>query len=363
MCSESLNDSSTEPSSKVGFEQLKGIVESEFTVEEGLIEYNVPTFYVRLSQDSKKAFLRLVKRLDAFESIPVLRDKEGRVVLQVVRKPLVKSSRKIINLVLFLATIGTTLVTGYFLSLDLLNPLEGAGMFTVALLAILGSHEMGHKLAAKTHGIESTMPYFIPGPPWPFGIGTFGAVIQQKSLAPNRDALFDLGASGPIIGFVFSVVMTAIGLQMSLVHHSAEILPSLPVPILFDFLAGAIVHLPPPPPGEPYTYIMLHPVAFAGWVGMLVTTLNLVPIGMFDGGHAVRSLLGQKARAALSFISIMILLLLGQFIMAILAFLLSRYKHPGPLDDVSKLTLGRKLAAIALVLIFALCVTSFWFFY
>jgi len=363
MDNESLNDSATEPSSTIGFEQLRGTVESEFTVEEGLIEYDVPTFYVRFRQDSKEAFLRLFKRLDALEFVPVLRDKEGKTVLQIVRKPLVKSSRKIINWVLFLATIGTTLATGYFLSLDLPNPLVGAGMFAVALLTILGSHEMGHKLAAKVHGVESTPPYFIPGPPWPLGIGTFGAVIQQKSLAPNRDALFDLGASGPIIGFIFSAVAAAIGLQMSSVHHSAEILPSLPVPILFDFLAGAIVHLPPSLPDKPYTYIMLHPVAFAGWVGMLVTTLNLMPIGMFDGGHAVRGLLGQKTRSALTFISIMILLILGQFIMAILAFLLSMHKHPGPLDDVSKLTVGRKLATILLVLIFVLCATSFWFLY
>jgi len=362
MCNESIDNSSTEFSTKVEFQQIRKIVESEFTVEEGLIEYNVPTFYVGLSQDSKKAFLRLVKRLDAFGVVPVLRDKEERVVLQIVPKPLVKSSRKIINWVLFLATVGTTLTTGYFLSLDLVNPLVGAVMFAVALLAILGSHEMGHKLAAKIHDIESTPPYFIPGPPWPLGIGTFGAVIQQKSLAPNRDALFDLGASGPIIGFIFSIFAAAIGLQMSSVHYSREILPSLPVPILFDLLAGAIVHLPPPPSGE-YTYIILHPVAFAGWVGMLVTTLQLVPTGMFDGGHAVRGLLGQKAQSILSFISIMILLILGQFIMAILAFMLSLHRHPGPLDDVSRLTIGRKLATIVLVFIFVLCATSFWFFY
>jgi len=355
MCSESLDDSATELSSTVGFEHLRGIVESEFTVEEGLMEYNVPTFYVGLGQGSKKAFLRLVKRLDSLGFVPVLRDKEGKVVLQVVRKPPVKSSRKIINWVLFLATIGTTLVTGYFLSLGLMNPLEGAVMFAVALLAILGSHEMGHTLAAKTHGIESTLPYFIPGPPWPFGIGTFGAVIQQKSLAPNRDALFDLGASGPIVGFVVTVLVTIIGLQMSSVEPPPPEALYIPVPLLFQFIAEALLN---PPPNMA---VMIHPVAFAGWVGMLVTTLNLVPIGMFDGGHAVRSLLGQKAQSALSFISIMILLLLGQFIMAILAFTLSLHKHPGPLDDISKLTVGRKLATIALVLIFALCATSFWF--
>jgi len=357
MDNESLNDSATEPSSTIGFEQLRGTVESEFTVEEGLIEYDVPTFYVRFRQDSKEAFLRLFKRLDALGFVPVLRDKEGKTVLQIVRKPLVKSSRKIINWVLFLATIGTTLVTGYFLSLGLMDPLGGAVMFAVAILAILGSHEMGHKLAAKTHGVESTPPYFIPGPPWPLGIGTFGAVIQQKSLAPNRDALFDLGASGPIVGFAVTVVVTIIGLQMSSVEPVPEEAFFIPVPLLFRFIAETL--LSPPPDMA----VMLHPVAFAGWVGMLVTTLNLMPIGMFDGGHAVRGLLGQKARSALTFISIMTLLILGQFIMAILAFLLSMHKHPGPLDDVSKLTVGRKLATILLVLIFVLCATSFWFLY
>lgn len=357
MCSESLNDSATELSSAGEFEQLRGIVESEFTIEEGLMEYNVPTFYLRLGQDPKKAFLGLVKRLDAFGFVPVLRDREGKIVLQVVRKPLLKSSRKIINWVLFLATIGTTLVTGYFLSLGLVNPLEGAVMFTVALLAILGSHEMGHTLAAKIHGVESTPPYFIPGPPWPFGIGTFGAVIQQKSLAPNRDALFDLGASGPIVGFIVTVLVTMIGLRMSSVEPLPEEAFIIPVPLLFRFIAETLLS---PPPNMA---VMLHPVAFAGWVGMLVTTLNLVPIGMFDGGHAVRGLLDQKARNALTFISIIILLILGQFIMAILAFLLSMHRHPGPLDDVSKLTVGRKLATVMLVLIFVLCATSFWFLY
>ncbi len=354
MCSESLNNSATEPSI-IGFEQLRGIVESEFTIEEGLIEYDVPTFYVRLGQGSKKAFLRLIKRLDAFALVPVLRDKEGKVVLQTVPKPPVKSSRRIINWVLFLATIGTTLVTGYILSLGLIDPLGGAVMFAVALLAILVSHEMGHTLAARMHGVESTLPYFIPGPPWPFGFGTFGAVIQQKSLAPNRDALFDLGVSGPIVGFVVTVIVTIIGLQMSFVGPPPQEAFYIPVSLLFQFIAEALLS---PRSGMA---VMLHPVAFAGWVGMLVTTLQLVPIGMFDGGHAVRSLLGQKARGALTFISLMILLLLGQPIMAILAFLLSRYKHPGPLDDVSKLTIGRKLATIILVLIFVLCAISFWF--
>ena len=351
MSYESSTDSAAESPPRVDFEQLRRIVESEFTIEEALMEYNVPTFYVRLGQDSKKAFLRLVTHLDSFGFVPVLRNREGTVMLQVVPKPPVTSSRKFINWVLFLATIGTTLVTGYFLSFDWLL----AGMFSIALLAILGFHELGHTLAAKAHGIESTLPYFIPGPPWPFGIGTFGAVIQQKSLAPNRDALFDLGISGPILGLIVTIIVTIIGLQMSSLEPPPPEALYIPVSLLFQFIADALLN---PPSGMA---VMLHPVAFAGWVGMLVTTIQLVPIGMFDGGHAVRSLLGEKGRSALIFISILVFLILGQPIMAILAFMLSRRKHPGPLDDVSKLAIGRKLAAITLVLIFILCATSLWF--
>ena len=358
MCSESLNDSDTELSTTVGFEQLRGIVESEFTIEEALIEHQVPTFYVSLDYGSKKAFLRLVKRLDAFGFVPVLRDKGEKVVLQIVRKPSVKSSRKIINWVLLLATIGTTLVTGYILSLDLANPLEGAVMFAVALLAILGSHEMGHKLAANIHGIESTLPYFIPGPPPPIGIGTFGAVIQQKSLAPNRDALFDLGASGPIVGFIIAIIVTIIGVPLSSLKfwEGETVLPGSP--ILFGVLANIF------PPSGTGNLILLHPVAFAGWVGMFVTLLNLIPAGMLDGGHTIRSMLGQKASRFLPIFVIIVLLVLNPslyWLIAMLAFFFSLQRHPGPLDDVSKLTTSRKLVTVMLILIFILCLAPMWF--
>ena len=358
MCSESPNDSATGLSTEINFEQLREMVESEFTVDEGLIEYNVSTFYVRSSQDSKRAFLRLVKRLDAFELVPVLRDNEGKVVLQIVRKPPAKSSRKIINWVLFLATIGTTLITGYILSLDLANPLEGAVMFAVALLGILGSHEMAHKVAANMHGIESTLPYFIPGPPPPIGIGTFGAVIQQKSLAPNRDALFDLGASGPIVGFIVSIIVTIIGVPLSSlkVWEGESVLPGSP--LLFGVLANIF------PPSGTGNLILLHPVAFAGWVGMFVTLMNLIPAGMLDGGHTIRSMLGPKVSRFLSIIVIIIIFALNPYLywlIAMLAFFFSSQRHPGPLDDVSKLTTSRKLVTVAVILIFVLCLAPMWF--
>jgi len=341
------------------FEQLRSMVESEFTVEESLMEYNTPTFYVKLQPDSKQAFLRLYKRLDPLGLIPVLRKREDKNALQIITKPPVKPSNKRINLALFLATIATTTITGYVLSTGwegkgIPDPLIGALMFTVAIMAIFGTHEMAHKLTSRKHKIEASYPYFIPGPPAPFGIGTFGAVIQQKSLAPNKDALFDLGISGPVIGFIVTALVAIIGVQMS--YYTIEVKPppgTMQMSLLLEFLFVMLQQPPSNPSG--HVILWMHPVAVAGWVGMLVTMLNLTPAGMLDGGHAARGLLGQTARNILSFIAILLLLFLGYWPMAVIAFLLSQQTHPGPLDDVSKLSTSRKLAAIALIIIYILC--------
>jgi len=359
-CSVSSTTPFFDPTVEVAhFDQLRDTVESEFEVETGLMEYGIPTFYVRLRQDSKQAFLRLVKRLDASDFVPILRKREEKVVLQVVRKPPVRPSRRIVNLALFFATIGTTFLTGYVLSLEwameglMSEPMVGAAMFTMAIMSILVGHEMGHKLTADRHGVEATMPYFIPGPP-PIlgGLGTFGALIQLKSLPPNKDALFDLGASGPIIGFIVTIIVTIIGAPLSQI---ISVKPGTPVnhaPILTILIFFLF-----PPSGTSGNAVLLHPVAFAGWVGILITMLNLVPAGMLDGGHAMRSLFGEQTCRILSFLAAMLLVWSGYFLMAMFAFLLSMQGHPGPLDDVSKLTTSRKLAFLALVSIFVLCLT------
>ncbi len=347
------------------FEQIHEAVKLEFEVEEAFTEYETgaPAFYVTLQPDSKEAFLRLIKRLDPIGLVPTLKSKGEKIELRVLRKLSVKPSRLWINIALLLATIGTTLLTGYVLSLGLVddgrmsNPWVGALSFAVAIMAILGSHEMGHKLVADRHGIEATAPYFIPGPPPQLGgFGTFGAVIQQKSLAPNRDALFDLGASGPIVGFIVTVIVTIIGVQLSY-PYLTDALPTstLPIPMLYDFLLGAFLKVPPNPQNLPFLVIDAHPVAFVGWLGMLVTMLNLIPMGMFDGGHVARGFLGPKPLWILRIVSVGLLLILGYYVFAFLALLLSTGRHPGPLDDVSKLSTGRKLVAIALIAIFVLC--------
>ena len=342
-------------------DQIKSLVSAEFDVEEALIEYDVPTFFVRPRYDSKQGFTRLVGILAGIGYTPVLRERDGRIVLKVMPKPKIKPSRPIINVILLLITIATVFVTGYVLSLDLADSWLGAASFTLALLGILGVHEMGHKLAANHHKMEATLPYFIPGPPpvqgFFLGIGTFGAVIMQKETAPNRDALFDIGASGPIAGFIVTVVVSAIGLAISRVEPAPPSFSGgLPISPLFLLLMDAIVKTP----GSGSYVVYLHPVAFAGWIGLFVTLLNLLPTGMLDGGHTLRSIVSSNlVRGIFTVVSILILLFTGQLLMLAFVLFLSMYRHPGPLDDVSKLSLSRKLVAILLLVIFALSLFIF----
>ncbi len=356
----SNSPTATDSATAVQFVQIQPLVASEFNVEEAFIDHGVPTFYVQIGSDSKQAFIRLIKKLADVGFSPVLREKDGRHVLKVASKPVTKPSRVIINLILLLVTIVTVFITGYFLSLNLsefdLNPWFGAASFTLALLGILGVHEMAHKFAANHHGMDASLPYFIPGPPFPF-IGTFGAVIVQKETAPNRDALFDIGASGPLAGFLVTIVVSAIGLSMS--YPKAPTGPStdgLPVSLLFVFLMNAFVKAPGP--GNFVVY--MHPVAFAGWIGLFVTLLNLLPTGMLDGGHTVRSILSNDfARTIFTTFSVLLLLVMGQYIMLALVLFLSMYRHPGPLDDVSGLSLSRKFVAALLIVVFGLSLFIF----
>jgi len=348
------------------FEKITTLVAAEFQIEESLMENGVPTYHLKQPQETKQPFLKLLKSLNLINLIAVLRRIDGKVVLRVIPKPPVKPSNVMINWILFFATIVTTFVNGYLLSENLVNPFIGGAAFTVAIMTILGLHELGHKITANRQGVEATPPYFIPGPPSVFGLlgfGTFGAVIMQKSFPPNRDSLFDIGASGPVLSFVLSIVATAIGLLFSPVTFSSELLPSFQLPLLFGLLTEAIVAVPLPPPGMPYAYVTLHPVAFAGWVGMLVTMLNLLPVATLDGGHVSRSLVGDKARTVLAFFSIFLLVIEGFWSMAIFVLFIAMYRHPGPLDDVSSLSTSRKLGTIALIVVFVLCSFLYYYFF
>ena len=338
---------------QVGFEQITSVVSSEFKVQEALMENGAPTYYLFQPQETKQAFLNLLEKLEPLNLIALLRRTGGRVVLKVGVRPSVKPSNTLINWASLLATMATTFLAGYLISPDVINPYVGGTAFTAAMLAVLGIHEMGHKITANRKGVDATLPYFIPGPP-PFG--TFGAVIMQKSLPPNRDALFDVGADGPIAGFIIATIVSIVGLSISVSSPPVAANP-IGVPVIWNILERLMNTFNLIPKAPLNGVLLLHPVAFAGWVGMLVTTLNLLPVAMLDGGHVARSVLGEKLipRLVFAVLSLVYLTIEGLIPMALLVLLMLFFRHPGPLDDVSSLSGKRKLAALGLVAIFVLC--------
>jgi len=339
------------------------MVSAEFQILDYYMERETLTFHVQTDKNSKKAFLRLYRNLKPMGLLPVLRREGGKETLRLIEKPPAKKSNILINLALFLATLLTTFLTGYLISKGQgwLNPIFGGLTFMIAIMAILGIHETGHKIMANKHGIEATPPYFIPSPPQ-LGIGTFGAVIMQKSPPPNSDALFDVGASGPITGFIVSVIATLVGLPLSVYEWIPKGAPTLPEPMLLRLvmsLAGSYFLPPtngvPPPPGPDYELaVLLHPIAYAGWIGLVVTMLNLLPVGTLDGGHIIESIFKGKARSIFLIISIVILFFTDFWFMIFLVLIFGMYQHPGPLDNVSSLSTGRKILAVGVLLIFIL---------
>ncbi len=335
------------------FENITQMVHAEFQVEEALMEHNIPTYYLKQPQETKQPFLKLLKTLEKVNMLALLRKADRRLVLRIIPKPSVKPSNILVNWVLFFATIVTTFVTGYMMSPESVSPFIGGATFTIAMLAVLGTHEMGHKITANKKGIAATPPYFVPGPP-PFG--TFGAVIMQKSLPPNKDALFDVGASGPIAGFIIATIVSIIGLALLVPSLPPEGAAEVQIPLIWTFLVPFLHSLNILPQAAAGQVLLFHPVTFAGWVGMVVTLLNLLPAAMLDGGHVARSTIGEKPRIILTALSIAFLFIEGFYPMAILVLFMSMYRHPGALDDVSNLSTGRKLLAIGLIAIFVLCI-------
>ncbi|MCD6241740.1 site-2 protease family protein [Candidatus Bathyarchaeota archaeon] len=335
-------------------DEIYSLVSQQFQILDYYMEHGTLTFHIQTDENSKKAFLKLLKNLESLGLIPILRRERGRDILRIMKKPPTKKSNVIINLALFLATLATTFITGYMISTRYkgLDPVFGGVTFMVTIMAILGIHESAHKLAANKHGIEATLPYFIPAPPQ-LGIGTFGAVIMQKSLPPNRDALFDVGASGPIAGFIVSLAAFLLGLPYSYYSVPSQGDVIIPAPILLRLVWPYL--LPPSPPGH---VLNLHPVAQAGWIGLIVTMLNLLPVGTLDGGHVVESIFKGKGRTLFLIISVSLLAFTSLWLMIIFVLLFSAYKHPGPLDNVSEISTGRKILAIIVLFIFVISLLS-----
>ncbi len=210
-----------------------------------------------------------------------------------------------LHVVLFILTFLTTLAAGALQRginiLEQPQRIPEGFPFAGTLMTILLCHELSHYLTSRRHHTRATLPYFIPAPSI---IGTFGAFIKMKSPIITRKALIDIGASGPIAGFVVSVVACVIGLSMSEVVPVSRIEGALNLgdSILFSFLSRLIIGVT-----ADNQDILLHPVAFAGWIGLFVTSLNLIPIGQLDGGHVAFAILGRKHR----FVSITLVVVLS----------------------------------------------------
>lgn len=282
-----------------------------------------------------------------------------------------------LNLILFFLTVVTTLSVGASLSLAYarnqpgyslaLNPLSVlllpfrhpeqllAGIpFSFTLLGILMAHELGHYLTCRHYGISASYPYFIP---FPNIIGTLGAFIRIRSPIVNRKALFDVGISGPIVGFLFALPALAIAIAHSKIIPGSQFDGALILgnPPLLKMLARYI-H-----PGVLVSDISLHPVGRAAWVGLFATALNLLPVGQLDGGHIVYSLAGRRHRYV-SWAFCVFLIYLGTFYwggwisFAILLLFLGM-RHPALLDPGQELDASRKWFALVALAIFLLCFT------
>ena len=265
------------------------------------------------------------------------------------------------HLVLFFLTIVSTLIAGSVMQggdpFD--NPVDiiWGIPFSMTLMLILGCHEFGHYYYALKHNVDASLPYFLPAPPYLFIIGTFGAFIKIKSPIYKKDALLQIGAAGPIAGFIIAVPALVIGLLLSDIIAINDQYKGI---ILGDSLLMKIFTYIIFPDLSAGHDILLHPIAFAGWIGLLVTMLNLLPIGQLDGGHIAYAMLGNKqalvgwialgALFSLSFLS------LNWLIWGLLILLLMRSaKHP-PIHDIT-IPLSKKNKNIGYLcfLIFILC--------
>jgi membrane-associated protease RseP (regulator of RpoE activity) len=232
-----------------------------------------------------------------------------------------------------------------------------SALYAAVLMTILIGHEAGHYLTSRRYGLPATLPYFLPGLP---PLGTFGAFIRIRSHMPFRRQVFDVGANGPLVGFALTLPVLAVGLALSRVapFTPSEGAISFGEPLLFKLLAR--LFLGPIPGGSD---IVLHPIGWAGWVGLLVTGFNLLPLGQFDGGHVAYALLGRRART-LSRGVIIAMAVLGFFFLTwlvlagVLIFLHRRgrmpFDHPRVFDEQAPLGTKRTVLGALIVLVFAL---------
>ncbi|MFW6128169.1 MAG: site-2 protease family protein [Halobacteriota archaeon] len=343
-------------------------INSEFVIKEGIFRGNHIFFRCQKPTDPGEGAKRLVNRLKEIGYIPFISQK-GEDILITVR-PQIKteeSSSGTKHLILFILTILTTLVAGaLLLGVNLVeNPLLiwKGWPFTLAIMTVLGMHEFGHYIISKKRNVVATLPFFIPAPTL---LGTFGAVISMKSPMPDRKSMFDIGIAGPVLGLVFAIPVTIIGLMISPIDIQLPldgeqgIGIALGTPLIYQ----ALIELVPVNLNEG----ILHPVAFAGWVGFFVTFLNLLPVGQLDGGHIARALFGQWYKYISGIVPLIlfglgfILSMMGSngsvwIIWGLIGSFFHSAGHPPPLNDIEDLDFKRKVAGVLIFGVMLACFT------
>jgi membrane-associated protease RseP (regulator of RpoE activity) len=347
--------------------------------------------------DSAEAYDRLAARLRPRGITPLFRkDHDTQVVMLIDGVLDSKPSNPVVNLVLFILTLLSVIFAGSLNTfsgpansageylLGLLRNMPNGLPFAAALLAILLAHEFGHYLAGRFHKTNVTLPYFIPLPISPFG--TLGAFIQLKDPPKNRRILLDIGIAGPLAGLVVAIPVLLLGLALSKVEVLSPIAGQgiqmegnsilyllakfaifgqiLPHPASYGNMSPVVYWIRYFFTGQPFPWggmdVVISPIAFAGWAGLLVTALNLIPAGQLDGGHVLYVLFGRKARAFLPIILAALVLLgfvwIGWWLWAFLIFLLGRL-YAEPLDQITPLDPTRKAVAILGLVIFFLVFT------
>ncbi|MCS7137712.1 MAG: site-2 protease family protein [Candidatus Caldarchaeum sp.] len=351
----------------VDVDAAKMMVYKHFTVLNVYLEAGVLTFEVG-DGNIKDRFKRCLAELKTINCLATARRENNVIKIRVF--PYSRPAKNDIRLpvILGIVTLATVTIDGILRAssrvFNILLPgfgfadvLSNGLLFSLALLAIIFIHEMGHKLSAKIDGVSASLPYFIPG--FPGIIPTLGAVIFQKEPLANRDDMFDIGISGPVAGFLVAVAVTFIAFETavwvpvdqyrSVVEAVAREGTFVQPPLIFNLVAmlyNKTGYVP---------FFMT--VGFAAWLGMVVTALNLMPIWQLDGGRIFRSFLSPRQHMIASYIALGFLVLAGYYFMAILLILMmGRTIDVPPLDDVSPLSFWRKISIIGLA---AMLVLSF----
>ena len=355
-------------------------------------------FRGKITIDSAIAYEKLFNELDPLNITPIFRkENDQHIVILVNGRVRPKKSNPLVNLFLFLITVLSVIFAGTLysyngpittdlkeLALNLISQLSSGIPFAVSLMAILVAHEFGHYLAGRYHKTHVTLPYFIPFPFSPFG--TLGAFIQLKETPKNKRILLDIGIAGPIAGLVIAIPVLIYGLSLStlqpiaiepgqaiqlegnsLIYLAAKYITFgklLPMPTSYNGLNPILYWIQYFFTSKPYPIggidVFISPIAWAGWAGLLVTALNLIPAGQLDGGHIIYSLIGDKAKFIYPFILACLFLLgfawAGWWLWAGLLLFLGRF-YAQPLDQITELNPARKALAIAGLIIFILVFT------